>query len=337
MNILLDENIKPKKSQKIEKIRATEYEIPIFSEYKKFISINYPVSFLKLIAKHYKLKQSGNKQLLKERIFNFLLQSTYCLIIQKHFRGHLLRTYHKCFGPALYNRSLCMNDTDFFTLENISEIPQNAFFSYKSGNNIWGFNIISIYNLFAKFSSNTDVLNPYTREKIDDQIFHKIRQLVYLNKLFKTPVNIIINNNNSDISNKKKLELRCLDLFQYMDELGNYTDCKWFLSLNRFQLIRLVRELTDIWEYRAQLSHEVKQEICYPYGNPFRYIDPNYTNLGFLSLQKMILSIIEQFIKKGINREMSNLGASFILCGLTLVNVDAAMALPWLYQSVSTA
>jgi hypothetical protein len=51
----------------------------------------------------------------------------------------------------------------------------------------------------------------------------------------------------------------------------------------------------------------------------------------------MILSIIEQFIKKGINREMSNLGASFILCGLTLVNVDAAMALPWLYQSVSTA
>ena len=48
--------------------------------------------------------------------------------------------------------------------------------------------------------------------------------------------------------------MKCLELFQYMDELGNYTDCKWFTSLNRTQLIKFVRELMDIWEYRAQLD-----------------------------------------------------------------------------------
>ena len=91
----------------------------------------------------------------------------------------------------------------------------------------------------------------------------------------------------------------------------------------------------DIWEYRAQLDDNVKKEICYPYGNPFRYVDRIYYNeLSFTSLQKTVLSIIEQFIKKGINREACNLGTSYILCGFTLVNNDAALSLPWLYQSV---
>ena len=92
----------------------------------------------------------------------------------------------------------------------------------------------------------------------------------------------------------------------------------------------------DIWEYRAQLEPEVKKDICYPSGNPFRYIEISYLlSLGYLQLQKSILSIIEEFIKKGINRDTCNLGASYILCALTLVNYDAALAMPWLYQSVS--
>ena len=78
------------------------------------------------------------------------------------------------------------------------------------------------------------------------------------------------------------------------------------------------------------------KEICHPYGNPFRYIEYDYIEqFNHLSLQKSCLSIIEQFIKKGINRESCNLGASYVLCALTLVNDNAAEALPWLYQSVA--
>ena len=121
-----------------------------------------------------------------------------------------------------------------------------------------------------------------------------------------------------------------------MDSLGNYTDCKWLLDLNKQQLIRLIRELMDIWEYRAQLDIEVKKEICAPYGNPFRYININMIiELSYFSLQKTVLSIIEQFIKKGNTPELCNLGASYVLCGLTLVNNQAALALPWLYNSVA--
>ena len=101
-------------------------------------------------------------------------------------------------------------------------------------------------------------------------------------------------------------------------------------------LIKFTRELMDIWEYRAQLDNFVKKDICHPHGNPFRHVDINeFHYLNFIALQKTVLSIIEQFVKKGSSREFCNLGASYILCGLTLVNNDAALAMPWLYQSVS--
>ena len=138
------------------------------------------------------------------------------------------------------------------------------------------------------------------------------------------------------MSIQKQIELRCLELFQYMDGLGNYTDIKWFLSLDRVLLLKFTNEIMDIWMYRAQLPDVTKRQICYPSGDPFRYINPNslgHTNLN--QLQKFVLTIIEQFIKTGVDREMQNLGASYILCGLTLVNSDAALALPWLFQSVS--
>jgi hypothetical protein len=339
-----NEKIKKKKERKKKdindrkdsnkKINENDYEIPLFSQYKIFKNTNYPVSFLKTICKNYKLKVGGNKPELKDRIYDFLYNSNYITIIQKHIRGYLLRLDHRLRGPGFYKRSLYMNSTDFFTLENIEDVPNNAFYSIKTGDAIWGFNIVSIYNLFLK--TNEHILNPYTREKFSYSIFNTLKRLVRLSQILGDPVNITLNKDENNISTKKRTELRCLELFQYIDELGNYTDSKWFLTLNRIQLVRFVRELLDIWEYRAQLDMKTKREICHPDGNPFRYISVGViNNLGFLQLQKSILSLIEQFVKKGINREACNLGASYILCGLTLVNNDAALALPWLYQSVS--
>ena len=329
--------IKARKIRKLNKIDHLNFVIPKYNEYDFFINRDYSVKFLKEICKSYKLKISGNKPELTTRIYNYLLQSNYAIKIQKHIRRFFRQKYNELLGPALYKRSLCMNSTDFFTLENIENVPYIEFFSYKGDDDsVWGFNIVSFYNLFTK--SGNDVLNPYTREKINCKQFNNIKQIVRLSSMFKNPVNITLNDNIENISRKKRIELKCLELFQYIDELGNYTDIKWFMSLNRFQLIKFARDLADIWEYRAQLEHSAKKDICYPYGNPFRYVNINqFIELNFLSLQKTVLSIIEQFIKKGINRETCNLGASYVLCALTLVNYDAANALPWLYESVAYA
>ena len=118
--------------------------------------------------------------------------------------------------------------------------------------------------------------------------------------------------------------------------MGNYTDAKWFNSLNRAGLIRYMRELIDIWAYRAQLSIVIKREICPPNGDPFRFLNIHSINsLSYEALKETILNIIEIFIKRGINNESKILGSNYVLCALTLVNTDAALSLPWLYQSVA--
>jgi len=337
MSTELDHNaiITTKKRRRLTKLRDNDFVIPQANEYIQLMSINYPVSFLKHICKNYVLKSGGNKPDLKTRIYKFLYETHKVMIIQRIYKGYLIRLYHKLLGPAFTDRSICKNDTDFFSLESIKAISVYNFFSYKQGDSVWGFDILSIYNLFVKAPSGI-VLNPYTRDKLDIGIFTNIKQLVRLSKIIRRPVNIILNDSTDQLSPKKKNEIKCLELFQTINELGNYSDHTWYTSLSRTQVIKFIRELTDIWEYRAQLTPEVKRDICYPYGNPFRYCNIHYINsLGSIALQKTSLQIIEQFIKKGSSRDYCVLGASYILCALTLVSNEAAVSLPWLYQSVS--
>ena len=317
--------------------RKKTYKIVSENEFK--IPNSYNVNFLKEICKFYKLKLSGNKSLLKERIYNYLYKSFFCIKIQKNIRKFILNKYLKLIGPGL-NSKFCRNDTDFFTLENLNDIPIFNLFTYKGNDNcIWGFNIISIYNLFIKTDSkdSSEILNPYTRESIEpkNKIFDNIKNIIRMSKIYTSGINVKINN--EEINNSKKLiEIKSLELFQIMDSHGNYTDINWFRSLNKQQLIRFLTELLDIWQYRAQLSSNIKKDICHPYGNPFRFITiTNINTLSLFSLQKNVLFIIEQFITKGINRDMCSLGINYILCAFTLVNENAANALPWLYESVA--
>lgn len=324
-----------KKKQRLTKIRDNDFTIPQSNEYTQFMNINYPVSFLKLICKNYGLKCSGNKPDLKNRIYKFLCETFKATVIQKIYKGHLVRLYHKLIGPAFYDRSLCKNDTDFFSLESIKTIPVYKFFSYSCDDSIWGFDILSIYNLFVKSNSGV-VLNPYTRDRLDNNLFIRVKHLVRLAKIFHHPVNIILNDSNNQLSTKKKNEIKCLELFQIINELGNYSDHMWYMNLRHGEIVKFLRELADIWEYRAQLTPEIKRNICSPYGNPFRYTSlTNISSLGYTHIQKMALHIIEQFVKKGSTRDSCTLGASYILCALTLVSHEAAIALPWLYHSVS--
>jgi hypothetical protein len=107
--------------------------------------------------------------------------------------------------------------------------------------------------------------------------------------------------------------------------------------LNRAKLVKFIRELCDIWEYRAQLPLETKKLICPPYGTPFRNINligiTNEDNVS--AIRKAILESLEKMVNSGVDKDSRSLGAYYVLASLTLVNEDAAYALPWLFQSVS--
>jgi len=304
------------------------------TNYESLNKTNYTNFFLKTQLKKYKLKSTGKKNDLIERLYYYLKSSKYVVKIQSLFRGSLVRRMIQLRGPGLKCREKCVNTEDFLTMDEIKNISLLDFFSYQDEDGkVYGFNIISIYNLIQKSSKETT--NPYTRQPIQANTINNIKHIINICRAIKRPINVIIENIN-EISNKKKIELKTLDIFQHINSLGNYSDPCWFLSLSRTQMIRYYRELYDIWSYRANLSEEIKIKICPPRGALFscteRMMIANESNI--LVMQTKILNILEKLAYSGIDNDHKTLGCYYILAALTLVSPNAASALPWLHQSV---
>jgi hypothetical protein len=318
------------------KINDDKISIPTIKTYSEIPRYNYNVTQLKSFAKHYKLKISGNKNELLSRIYTYLYFSSYIIKIQKVYRGILARKYKDLHGPASINRKICTNNSDFVTMEPVEEINYHQFLSYKDVDGfIYGFDIISLHNLY--FKSGKEIKNPYNRNLLPDIVFKNIKSLLRLSKILNIHINLHFEDDIQNVSSEKAIELRALALFQTIDSLGNYSNPQWFLSLNRNQIIKFVRELGDIWNYRAQLPQETKRNICPPNGDPFRNLSMPYIHIegNMCNVKKVVLEVLEKLVNNGIDKDSKSLGAYYVLGALTLVNQDAATSLPWLFQSVS--
>jgi hypothetical protein len=316
------------------KVSSDNTSIPTIQTYNELVYNNYNITQLKSFAKHYKLKLSGNKPQLLSRIYSYLYFSSYIIKIQKVARGKMVRTYMKLHGPACFNRKSCTNVADFITMEPVEEIQFHQFVSYKDVDEfIYGFDITSLHNLFLK--SAGEMRNPYNRNIIPDAFIKSIRSIIRISKIIGIDINLSFEDVSKVVSNEKAIELRALTLFQNIDALGNYSNAQWFLSLNRYQICRFVRELIDIWNYRAQLTQHIKRNICPPFGNPFNNLNIEYitTEPDLWNIKNVLLTVMEKLVNTGIDRDNKALGAYYVLGALTLVNNDAATSLPWLFQS----
>jgi hypothetical protein len=327
-NIILD--------KKPLKISDENIQIPSINNYCDLNRYNYNINQLKIIAKNHKLQISGNKNQLLSRIYSFLYFSSYIIKIQKIVRGNIARTYKLIHGPAAFNRNLCTNTDDFVTMDSIKQINFHQFISYKDNDGfIYGFDIISLHNLFLQSKDIETVRNPYNRTLMPVSIVKTIETIKTLSKILKIHVNLHYEDDTLDISNEKNVELRALALFQNIDALGNYSNYQWFLSLNRLHLIKYLRELADIWNYRLQITPETKMNICPPSGDPFRNLNMYYiqTEQNMTNVRKCVLEILEKIVNSGVDRDSKALGAYYILGALTIVNQEAATSMPWLFQS----
>ena len=368
-----------------------------------------------------KVKLSGTMGELRQSVYNFYHHTFHCIKIQLKFHSFLRRKLNKLRGPALSNREICINETDFYSLDTIREIPNQQFFSYeeikvdhdndKCSNDeksnskklcYYGFDIASIYNLILsdngvenEYALSRRLIfnesnNPYNRNKIMPNVVRDILKIIKLdrilsrkrvlknkkmtkNQMMNNGVNNNNNNNNYEYDNNnyvaendnnnnnnnavmgsgmnialpqdvltphQRFRQHVLRLFQTINALGHYSDPEWFVALTYEQHITFLRELIDIWNYRAELSPQARRTIYPPYGDPF----PHYV-LGWVTHQFYIylspeniininLTVIERFINSAVSEADRCLGSNFILCALTLVSIPAREALPWLYQSV---
>lgn len=329
-NILRRLNIPEISCNKSKKVFKKDFTVPRYSDYTNLIKYDYKVPQLKMMCTEYGILKKGTKCELINKIYRYLYLSYNIVNIQKLCRRYIVNIYNKAHGPAHKNRKLCVNETDFLSLENLSDIPQTQFFSYKENDGfIYGYDITSLYQYIFK---KHNLSNPYTRNEISNDLRIQLKRVIKLSRILNIKIQTKIKE--EIISPKKTFELRVSSVFNDIDNLGNYTDYLWFYNLDKMQLIRYIRELYDIWTYRLQLNGDIKHNIC-PRGSPFRNINLyNILNYDVFFLKKVTLNVMDELINTGIDAEYKSLGAIYVLTALTLVSNDAAAAMPWLYHSV---
>lgn len=393
---MLSKPIRPPGLLKKEEVRNVlkkqniNFTLPYNKYFKDSINLKkYKLPELKTIVKEYNLTRTGNKNVLIIRIQEFFNKMKSSELIQKTFRGWLVRRSFKLRGPAWKNRELCVNDTDFITLEPINEIPYELFYSYTDEKKfIYGFSLISLMQLIK---NKTALKNPYNREKFPDNCVQDIISLNNITKMIyqkfmdevefyqtnnllrknvplrynRDEINNINSNQNANFSREyyrptiipgtynvaemntkynlliesrtKLIQARIQNLFMEIDQLGNYSQSAWFSNLDRIGCLRFYRCLCDLWNYRAQLSFEIKKKIC-PFIEPFANIfnrNVLYNDAPLEDFQILCVTVMENLIYCGFDDEYRKISAFHLLSALTIVSVPARNALPWLYESIA--
>ena len=224
----------------------------------------------------------------------------------------------KCFkGWDIRRRHQCNNKEDFGTLESIYEIPIQYYFDYLDDDGFrYGFDIRSLQMIFK----NKNPINPYNQKPFP---FEKINKIT--NDFFEEP----------ELTDQQKYNDYLVKVFQKIDNLGHYTDTEWFNYLNFADLKHFYRNASDMFNYRAQLSHEVKKklvkngEIYTKMINNLYHLKSNQIN----TLRTEILKEIERICDEGEDDEYKKMGCNLFMTVLVEHNPFCAQAYPHLVQS----
>ena len=135
-----------------------------------------------------------------------------------------------------------MNQSDFFSLEELNDIENSQFYSFKDADGfIYGFDICSLYNMIV-IEKILD--NPYNRKKLPrHKIMRDLKVLVKRGKIFNEAPNIKLESNLNELSPKKQIELKALELFQNMEQRGFITNQIGFYNYLDYISERFLREL----------------------------------------------------------------------------------------------
>lgn len=330
----------------------------------------YVIPTLKNAAKSYKIHSSGKKQEIIERLTKMFLQTKVAIQIQAAFRGWIYRYMIKLRGKALQNRSLCVNNTDFCTMEPLTEITNDYFYSVNINNHIYGFDVTSLIEMFKR----NNKINPYTREPWSITHINNIITLYNLSFIlcegfskinipYTKPKTNAINNysrtqslridynpitrpinreedliryNNIVNIRSNSINNRINELFIEIDLLGNYTNREWFDNLDVRDYIRLYRKLYEIWYYTGELSTDVQNSIC-PFYSPFDGIFTRpllHNEIQLQQIKTACLIAMENMVYSGISEDYRKIGTLHALSALTYVSLGARTSLPWLYESI---
>ena len=334
-------SVKQNRRKQTENVRASidDFFVPSIPAFQQFETANFNTNQLKQLCRHHKLNVSGIKITLQNRISTFLRQSCLAIQLQRLYRGFITRKYIHTRGPGIYKRSICVNDTDFLSLDDLTEIPHYQFFSFKDADgHVYGFDVRSAHTMFCSGKhQKKDIFNPYNRKEIPDDIIRALKTNISSAKLMKYPIELEIKEDVDapPLTPEQKFNQELVTILQAIDQLGNYTNMSWFTGLTHYGWLALINHIFDIWIYRSQLPEETRREFFPPNGKPFTGVRIERVRvMQTKELKECAITILRRFVMTSPNEEMRKLGALYVLGALTLVCPPAAQAMPWLYESL---
>ena len=240
--------------------------------------------------------------------------------IQSVFRGWNIR-----------RRSKPNNVEDCGTLEKLIVIPIEYYIQYQDAtDNLWyGFDIRTLESIMA---SNHPV-NPYNTK--DFKLNEKLMANYAHKKSFLLDNNRKMCHDSPKLNEQQRFSQFVVRVFQKFDELGQYTDTEWFTTLSLEQLKHFYHLANDMFDYRAQLTDEMKKNIVKNglIFHNFKSTLSKFRNVHIRILQVEILREMERVVDEGVDKEFKILGMNLILSALVEVSHRASLALPHLVQS----
>lgn len=240
--------------------------------------------------------------------------------VQRYYKQKNNQLFGTLRGDGFKNPIKCQNETDFFTYETYRELDPKYFFSYKDVKGfIWFFDIRSFLKLVELNQSN-----PYTREDIPENVISNAQKLSDKLQLYQPEEpEVVFQNRNQRIKQKT------IDVFSKIEQFGYECNFEWFLRLRRRELRNLYKNLEDIWNYRLQLTYEMKSSIAPPNGMVFTTSLQEVMCMDKQDLQELILQEVLKFDGARTVPD-KKLGFMYFIIGLGSVSLDCHNSHPWL-------
>jgi len=185
---------------------------------------NKPLKGLILCGKHVRVK---NLRLWKD--VNNL--DSKVVLIQKLWRGYLVRSWLCMSGPGVLKRSVCHNEDEIVTLDEKDKVNPFDYIGFEENSKVFWFDVRSLVEICKGTLKPT---NPYTREPLSVNTRQRLRKICirrYSRKISN------YHNQHPNLSFDQKLESQWMYICQILEE-NSFFDVSpmYFISLSRIQL-----------------------------------------------------------------------------------------------------
>lgn len=316
------------------------------------------VPLIKAVCRSLGLRVMGKKVDLIDRVLYHYDKCIAGTELQCGFKRAIVSRWIALHGPAFYDRKSCVNDMDLMG-EDIGDIPMDQIFSFQEGGFTYAFDIATFGSLIAQGYPRR-AKNPYTRDEIPVEVLNDYKSLLVHSTILGRPFSVVhapnaapntapntvapenrtVENGTVDVHipmSAEEIDFEISSTMYVVDSYGYYTNPDWVTGMTSASIKGFMSDMVDIFTHRANLSRNTMMRIVHPSGvlvpNPQSFSHWLRSTFDMTVLKQKASELMKKLVLSGAERSDRELGSLYMLTALTLRSHEAAVAMPWLYES----